>query len=401
MDITLVFGTHNKTKKTFADNDAVVRWATDERKQWDQFDSNNNNPVKQIQNALDQIITQFQTAPDITLQPDETNLTAWLQRTNLYSHFQQISVLSESPEFQFIKKTQKDYPDAAPYLISYFKSGAIPAVNNESGLIAQRLVTEHLMTTRKATLAANRNALKKLHTDYQNRIKTLDGLLSNVESEAAAAFGKERDDLRRDADAYRKELTNRLNRDLKLAIQQTDELTIEQNDAIRRINETDRRYNNDLSLKPAYKYWSRKGVEHRKKAFRILLGLILSACVILVALGCALHRLLDSTATLGQFGETRTFLVLTVSVALTTILFWGARIATRIYLGNVHLANDAAERAILIHTYLALNVRDQATDADRALVLGTVFRPSTDGVVKDDAAPGLSPAGWLAGRGSS
>lgn len=83
----------------------------------------------------------------------------------------------------------------------------------------------------------------------------------------------------------------------------------------------------------------------------------------------------------------------------TTILFWGGRILTRIYLGNVHLTNDAAERAVLIETYLALNADGGISPEERELMLRTVFRPSTDGVVRDDAAPFLSPQAILSALG--
>lgn len=58
-----------------------------------------------------------------------------------------------------------------------------------------------------------------------------------------------------------------------------------------------------------------------------------------------------------------------------------------------HLAIDAEERATMVLTYLALMERGAAEDKDRALILAPLFRLTSNGIVKDDAAPEFSPAG--------
>lgn len=61
-----------------------------------------------------------------------------------------------------------------------------------------------------------------------------------------------------------------------------------------------------------------------------------------------------------------------------------------------HLGVDARSRESMAHTYLALLDNDGATDEkDRAIVLAALFRPVTDGLVKDDALPLISPAAIL------
>ena len=57
-------------------------------------------------------------------------------------------------------------------------------------------------------------------------------------------------------------------------------------------------------------------------------------------------------------------------------------------LSHQHLAADAEERRILIMTYLSLRRRGKLPDeANLDLLLGPLFRPGTDGLVKEDVGP--------------
>ncbi|MEJ6850707.1 DUF6161 domain-containing protein [Sinorhizobium fredii] len=93
-------------------------------------------------------------------------------------------------------------------------------------------------------------------------------------------------------------------------------------------------------------------------------------------------------------------ILVTLGVVITTIVFWAGRILTRLFLSEHHLAIDAEERAVMAQTYLALTAEGQAGEKERDIVLTSLFRPTADGIVKDDAAPDLSPAALLARLGS-
>ncbi|HEX3365474.1 DUF6161 domain-containing protein [Phenylobacterium sp.] len=95
-----------------------------------------------------------------------------------------------------------------------------------------------------------------------------------------------------------------------------------------------------------------------------------------------------------------TYVVLTMVAFLLTIAFWIGRLISRTYVSQAHLAIDAAERATMVQTYLALTNENKITDAERILVLAALFRSSEDGLVRDDAAPEFSLAGLAAKLGS-
>jgi hypothetical protein len=64
------------------------------------------------------------------------------------------------------------------------------------------------------------------------------------------------------------------------------------------------------------------------------------------------------------------------------------RIIVRLFLSQVHLAADAAERMTMVQTYLSLKEGGSTfKDDDLRLILGALFRPTSDGIVKDDGLP--------------
>ncbi|MCS3806663.1 hypothetical protein HNO92_004272 [Chromobacterium alkanivorans] len=71
-----------------------------------------------------------------------------------------------------------------------------------------------------------------------------------------------------------------------------------------------------------------------------------------------------------------------------TLCFWVIRIGVRMLLSQVHLENDAAERVTMAQTYIALMRRGKLPEGDDLkTVLAALFRPSGDGIVKDEGIP--------------
>lgn len=71
-----------------------------------------------------------------------------------------------------------------------------------------------------------------------------------------------------------------------------------------------------------------------------------------------------------------------------TLCFWVIRIGVRMLLSHIHLENDAAERVTMAQTYIALLRRGKLPEGDDLkTVLAALFRPSGDGIVKDEGVP--------------
>ena len=75
-------------------------------------------------------------------------------------------------------------------------------------------------------------------------------------------------------------------------------------------------------------------------------------------------------------------------ILLVTLAFWFIRLLVRIFLSNIHLENDASERVTMAKTYLAL-IRDGSFEGKEHIgtILAALFRPTGDGIVKDEGLP--------------
>jgi uncharacterized protein DUF6161 len=152
-------------------------------------------------------------------------------------------------------------------------------------------------------------------------------------------------------------------------------------------------YDKKMSLQSAVTYLQTKANTHKKMALGMGAVSLLAAGVF----GYAVLRLSDQI--LGT-SQNPSWPHVAVAVLIATLCFWLLRILVRIFLSNLHLTTDSRNRATLMQTYLALlREGDALKTDDRALILKMLFRPFSDGVVKDDATP---PGLWdVITRGTS
>ncbi|QHP70005.1 hypothetical protein EI171_23535 [Bradyrhizobium sp. LCT2] len=147
-------------------------------------------------------------------------------------------------------------------------------------------------------------------------------------------------------------------------------------------------YEIQMQLRGPVRYWQVRAAQHRKSSCYASIALVIFAIVAVSVLWCLFER---AASHLPTGGEAIPYAALFKSTAfallMTSILFWAARILLRIYLSAYHLATDAEERRTMIMTFLALTKSQSVEEKDRALILTALFRPGSDGIVKDDAAP--------------
>ena len=85
--------------------------------------------------------------------------------------------------------------------------------------------------------------------------------------------------------------------------------------------------------------------------------------------------------------------ILTLLAAFFTCLLWYVRMQMKLFLSERHLALDARERTAFAQTYIGFLAEKDSSDeaaGQRAAVYAALFRPSTDGIVKDEG--GLDPS---------
>lgn len=169
-------------------------------------------------------------------------------------------------------------------------------------------------------------------------------------------------------------------------------------------------YTEGQAIKEPVKLWTEKEREHISKMEGALLyfqrGLMaigLAVCamigfvvfspeVIILAfapLGCDLSAPTD----LCNGFSFRGFLISGGALTLLTLLLWFVRLKMKEYLSERHLALDSRERRAFAQAYIGLlsegDISEEAKE-QRAVVYASLFRPSTDGIVKEEG--GLDPS---------
>jgi hypothetical protein len=140
-------------------------------------------------------------------------------------------------------------------------------------------------------------------------------------------------------------------------------------------------FREETALKAAVDYFDTKAEEQSDlagKARRWGLGIAFVAVALTLGIGFSvLSKRVDADHT-----------TLAVSGVFAFLIFWLLRIVVRIFLSAAHLATDMSSRATFVQTYLALIAEGGAiADKQRDQVIGLVFRPISDGLVRDDATP--------------
>ena len=139
-----------------------------------------------------------------------------------------------------------------------------------------------------------------------------------------------------------------------------------------------------MKLRGPVEYWTSKAKVHQDKA-KLLMKWVFGSMAGLAGIigGIAfwmLKDLADKTAP-----ESWKVAVL---VLVGVIGVWAVRLIVRMFLSHTHLATDAEERVTMVQTYLALLEGEKMpADEDRKLVLAPLFRPASDGMVKDEGMP--------------
>lgn len=148
------------------------------------------------------------------------------------------------------------------------------------------------------------------------------------------------------------------------------------------------------------KLWQEKEAEHkeRMKTASLWFYRSLSAMIVIIVLGLSSVLLFRSQVASwfspqGGSGTSPLFWVTVLAVlTIITLLMWIIRLKMKEYLSERHLMIDARERRAFVQAYLGLisDTEAEVGKEKRAIIYGALFRPSSDGIVKEDG--GIDPS---------
>lgn len=155
--------------------------------------------------------------------------------------------------------------------------------------------------------------------------------------------------------------------------------------------------------------WEKRRASHAESAKNALLRFFLGAIAFCIVFGLtaiyggpAIADAFIPSACNPEVPETckgispRGVLLVTATTLIASIGLWLLRFQMKVHLSERHLSLDAEERKAFAETFLALKEDKAVSEAQEAVVLQSLFRPTQDGIIKDDAAIDTSPAGLIA-----
>ncbi|WP_194725314.1 DUF6161 domain-containing protein [Noviherbaspirillum malthae] len=152
-------------------------------------------------------------------------------------------------------------------------------------------------------------------------------------------------------------------------------------DAMSNLEQT---FREKMTLRAPVEYWEGRQSHHTRRSTLLGWSVFGSMSALAVAIGLIANWVLSNLKADGTPEAWRVSVLALIGV----LGVWAVRLIVRMFLSNVHLGTDAAERVTMVKTYLALLEGDKLpSDDDRKLILQALFRPASDGLVKDEGLP--------------
>lgn len=277
-------------------------------------------------------------------------------------------------------------------------AGAVRRAENQLEALNEQVAEADAITT------AHEEALSNLRDQWSDKARRLVRIVAKRESRRK---GKHRTWLERNQAEIAELLLS-----VERRIEGIDKLNKEKQD----VREAEFQHLKDLfetqlRLRAPVQLWEGRETLHRTAA-RWAMGRFLAATTVALLIGvlvpfCAGDYIAESFFT--QVCNTaeppvceRAFsakgpLTITGLLLVLSLVMWVTRLQYRVFLSERHLCLDASEKKAFAETFLAMKEGEDVGSGNEAIVLAALFRPTQDGIIKDDESDiDLSAAAILA-----
>lgn len=291
---------------------------------------------------------------------------------------QQAYIFIESPEGRFIDELRQGNPTVAVYTASFMLGVQFDSLSREN--------------IEGAFLAiAYKNGYKDKTKSERASLQTLRAEWNDLLANSKTTFDTTAIEYKNFGEKYIQQLAAQKKDfdEFKLSSQEALKAIVEKSE--KELKAIEKTYDEKLAVQASVVYWKKKADSHSRTAkvlswVSVVVGVLVAGFIgveTFLAIG-PLQKLGDLPIWKGAM------LILTAVIGV-----WAIRILVRLLLSNLHLKAEAVERRTMLLTYLALLRREQGpSEKQRELILQILFRPSSTGIIKDDALPPIA-AQWL------
>ncbi|PCI07012.1 hypothetical protein COB72_10980 [bacterium] len=181
-----------------------------------------------------------------------------------------------------------------------------------------------------------------------------------------------------------------------------DEFSSKKDDVIadftRQFERLESAYKASKELTEPIEYWETKRRRHRRTAFVFLVFLGGVGFAIYCLWEMAFEMLTKNTSVAVAATETSEAVarvdpplwLLGLVASISLVIIWIIKILVRLLLSNIHLAEDADERIVLINTYITmLRMDGVSAGSAKEKLYDSIFRTASTGLIHGDGMPNL------------
>jgi hypothetical protein len=373
---------HNIGKKKFYSAEEFAKWAIQNRTAYHWLSDLPSSPGRDAQwVAVDRLAAAAETLQSAIVASDPTNVaTARSAALNIVEKYyrKKYVLAADDPRTVFLANLAQADKLGAVAALTYFM-GQISGTPSDPKQLASMIRAIAFELGIRDTAESEKATLDLLAKEWQRKTSDLGDAFAKAEV-AVTRWTASSNQAYSDNQAMFVEAQDKRVAAFEKLLKESGE----------RLEKIEKWYAAELGLHSAVKYWGQKGKIHRALA---ALAAIATASAAFVYFTIVLPSQFSSVLAKLKVDANDSNWRIGVAAGLILLGIWLVRILVRLTLSQIHLATDAAHRRVVIHTYLALlrNETQAVTADDRSKVLEVVFRPVSDGVVRDDAMP---PSPW-------
>jgi Family of unknown function (DUF6161) len=376
-----------KKKFVFADANELFNWHNNFQRKWEWL---RRTPLEDVWGSTTSLLATIQSVAERWRQnPSTRDIEHWQSDvasaiTQLYSN-EQFLFKNEDCSAFILKLCENRGAQVAAGAYAVLSTCTLRSNSTLSGAFFEGTIHGFLYSKEiEWTATAHRELLTKLESELNQKIEDQNRRLAELESANKT--------LNNEHESILKEKTQSLETLRELKSQSLDVLHQKQNEIFdeilkkhkENIKATEEAFHNKLALSKPIDYWTSKRNAHKRLATKFAVAAAVSFAVLGTALGFVI---IWAFGNLGADENPKSWQLGVVIVA-SFFAVWIIRILVRFLFSNQHLASDADERVTMVQTYLSLLQEGKGVEiSDRALIVQQLFRPASDGIVKDDAAP--------------
>jgi len=349
-------------------------WVIKERTHyaWLQGTLNQDGNLRQLYDNIFKIFTTVnQHASKYIAQQDPT------QKNSIHNHLKKTFnslrgihyISSESPGGNFVTSTQSKHGNLiAAHSLAYLMEVNIG--NQTSNSVTGILLARDFKKGSQDTLDANDKTFSTLRRSWSEKLSATNQNMQGKVEEAKLEIELFTERLETLEESYQEQIGDQI----KI-------FSSHLNDSIAELQSLTETYDKKMAVQSSVKYWRDKYKKHRALTF------VFGSTTLAVSIGFVIGFYIGIQDVLTETFAKTPLWKIGFTLALSSMGVWLTRLSSKIFISNLHLMTDAEERVTMTQTYLALLREDNLNDSnDRQLILQTLFRPSTDGFIKEDSS---------------